>query len=119
MRNFDDGFWAIIAATFLGFLGIGTHLPLLGPHVHHELGGSDQTVGFVIGTFSVVALFSRFFSGPLADRRGRKIAFIAGLVSCGASGIAYYCPSESPENFWAAGFRALGRLACTRGQRPG
>src|SRR3982751_4671162 len=75
-------FWALIGATFLGFLGIGTVLPSLGPHVRHDLGGTDQSVGFVIGIFSFVALFGRLFSGPLADRRGRKTAFLAGLLSC-------------------------------------
>ena len=86
------GFWALIGATFLGFLGIGTVLPLFGPHVRHDLGGSDQTVGFVIGIFSFVALASRFLSGPLADRCGRKIAFLAGLLSCAAAGVAYLAP---------------------------
>jgi len=86
------GFWALIGATFLGFLGIGTALPAIGPHVRHDLGGSDQAVGFVIGIFSFVALASRFVSGPLADRRGRKIAFLAGLLSCALAGAAYLAP---------------------------
>jgi MFS family permease len=86
------GFWALIGATFLGFLGIGTALPAIGPHVRHELGGSDQSVGFVIGIFSFVALASRFVSGPLADRRGRKICTLAGLLSCSFAGAAYLAP---------------------------
>jgi MFS family permease len=86
------GFWALIGATFLGFLGIGTALPAIGPHVRHDLGGSDQTVGIVIGIFSFVALASRFVSGPLADRRGRKIALLAGLLSCALAGAAYLVP---------------------------
>ena len=85
-------FWALIAATFLGFLGIGSVLPALAPHVRHELGGSDQTVGLVIGAFSFVALGARFISGPLTDRRGRKVAFLTGLASCAASGAAYLLP---------------------------
>src|SRR5215470_8417271 len=85
-------FWSLIGATFLGFLGIGTVLPGMAPHVRHDLGGSDQSVGFVIGIFSFVALVSRFFSGPLADRRGRKIAFLTGLMSCALSGAAYLLP---------------------------
>jgi MFS family permease len=85
-------FWALIGATFLGFLGIGAVLPALAPHVRHDLGGSDQTVGFVIGSFSFVALAGRLVSGPLADRRGRKIAFLTGLLSCAASGAAYLLP---------------------------
>lgn len=85
-------FWSLIAATFLGFLGIGTVLPRLAPHVRYDLGGSDQTVGFVIGSFSFVALISRFVSGPLADNRGRKIALVTGLASCSAAGAAYLLP---------------------------
>jgi MFS family permease len=91
-RGFSGRFWSIIGATFLGFLGIGTVLPGLAPYIRHDLGGSDQTVGFVIGIFSFVALVSRFFSGPLADRRGRKIAFLTGLLSCAVAGAAYLLP---------------------------
>jgi MFS family permease len=85
-------FWCLITATFLGFLGFGTVLPGLAPHVRHDLGGSDRTVGFVIGTFSVVALCSRLFAGRLADHKGRKRAFLAGLGSCTLAGLAYLLP---------------------------
>src|SRR5437763_10300336 len=103
MRLFAQGlsarFWFLIAATFLGFLGIGTVLPGLAPHVRHDLGGSDQTVGFVIGIFSLVALARRLFSGPFADRRGRKIAFLAGLFSCALAGGVYLLPWGRPRAF--------------------
>src|SRR5437016_4689287 len=89
---FGARFWFLIGATFLGFLGIGTVLPAMAPHVRHDLGGSDQTVGIVIGIFSFVALASRLFSGPLADRRGRKICFLTGLMSCALAGVAYLLP---------------------------
>ena len=96
MRLFPTGFgvrfWLLIGATFLGFLGEGTVLPVLAPHVRHDLGGSDQTVGFAIGIFSFVSLASRFASGPLADRKGRKIAFLAGLLTCALAGAAYLLP---------------------------
>jgi len=95
-------FWCLIAATFLGFLGFGTVLPALAPHVRHDLGGSDRTVGFVIGTFSVVALCSRLFAGRLADHKGRKRAFLTGLSSCTLAGLAYLLP-------WGIGGIYLGR----------
>src|SRR6266853_69590 len=85
-------FWCLIAATFLGFLGFGAVLPALAPHVRTDLGGSDRTVGFVIGTFSAVALCSRLFAGRLADRRGRKRALLIGLCSCALAGVAYFLP---------------------------
>jgi MFS family permease len=99
-RGFGSRFWSLIGATFLGFLGMGTVLPALAPYVRHDLAGSDRTVGFVIGTFSFIALGSRFISGPLADRRGRKITMQTGLLSC-------------------AFFRASERLASTRARQPG
>lgn len=104
-------FWSLIGATFLGFLGIGTVLPSLAPHVRRDLGGSDQTVGFVIGIFSFVALGSRFFSGPLADRRGRKAAFLTGLLSCAVSGLGYLLPLGIPGTFLGRTLQGFGE-AC-------
>ncbi len=90
--GFDARFVLLICATFLGFLGMGTVLPALAPHIRHDLNGSDQVVGWVIGTFSFVALASRFISGPLADTRGRKITFLTGLSSCALAGAVYVLP---------------------------
>ena len=110
-RDFSPLFWSLILATFLGFLGIGTVLPQIGPHVRHDLGGSDQTVGFVIGVFSFVALGSRFFSGPLADNRGRKTAFLAGLASCALAGAAYMLPWGIPGAYLGRALQGFGE-AC-------
>src|SRR5689334_983339 len=110
-RSFGVRFWSLIGATFLGFLGIGTVLPGLAPHVRHDLGGTDQTVGLVIGMFSVVALASRFISGPLADRRGRKVAFIAGLISCAFAGGAYLLPLGVAGAYLGRVFQGFGE-AC-------
>jgi MFS family permease len=92
LREFSPQFWAVAGATFLGFLGIGTVLPGLAPHVRHDLGGSDETVGYVIGIFSFVALGARFFSGTLADTRGRKKVFALGLLCCAIAGAVYFAP---------------------------
>jgi len=91
-REFSLLFWCVVGATFLGFLGIGTVLPGLPLHVRYDLGGSDETVGYVIGVFSFVALGARFLSGPMADRKGRKATFLAGLGSCAAAGAVYLLP---------------------------
>src|SRR5689334_3640602 len=91
-RGLGGRFWALVLATFLGFLGIGTVLPMLAPHVRYVLHGSDRDVGFVVGIFSFVALAGRLIAGPLADRRGRKITFLTGLFCCGLAGGAYFLP---------------------------
>src|SRR3979411_1179234 len=90
--SFGGRFWCLIAATFLGFLGFGTVLPALAPHIRHELGGSDRTVGFVIGTFSVMALCARPFPARRTDPTGRKRASLTGLSSCTLAVIAYLLP---------------------------
>src|SRR5260370_22178676 len=91
-REFSPLFWSVVGATFLGFLGIGTVLPGLPLHVRYDLGGSDQTVGFVIGVFSFVSLAARFLCGPLADTKGRKLPFMTGLASCALAGAIYLLP---------------------------
>jgi MFS family permease len=110
-KGFSVRFWSVVGATFLGFLGIGAVLPGLAPHVRHDLGGSDRTVGFVIGSFSFVALGSRFFSGPLADRRGRRIAFLTGLLSCALAGGAYLLPLRIPGAYLGRVLQGFGE-AC-------
>jgi MFS family permease len=90
---------------------MGTVLPALAPHVRNDLGGSDHTVGFVIGIFSVVALFSRLVSGPMADGRGRKVAFLTGLGSCTIAGAVYLLPLGITAIWIGRCFQGLGE-AC-------
>jgi MFS family permease len=104
-------FWCLIIATFLGFLGFGSVLPALAPHIRDDLGGSDRAVGFVIGTFSVIALCSRPFAGRLADHKGRKRAFITGLCSCTLAGGAYLLPYGVGALYLARALQGLGE-AC-------
>jgi MFS family permease len=110
-EGFSARFWLLICATFLGFLGMGTVLPAMAPHVRYDLGGTDRTVGWVIGIFSFVALGSRFLSGPLADRRGRKITFMLGLASCACAGAAYLLPLQLAGAFLGRSLQGLGE-AC-------
>jgi MFS family permease len=104
-------FWCLIIATFLGFLGFGSVLPALAPHIRNDLAGSDRDVGFVIGTFSVIALCSRPFAGRLADQKGRKRAFATGLCSCTVAGIAYLLPLGLGAMYLARALQGLGE-AC-------
>jgi MFS family permease len=110
-RRFSGQFWALVGATFLGFLGIGTVLPLLAPHVRYDLHGTDQDVGLIIGVFSFVALAGRLIAGPLADRRGRKISFLCGLVCCGLAGGTYLLPLGMTGPYLARVLQGMGE-AC-------
>lgn len=108
LREFSPQFWSVAGATFFGFLGIGTVLPGLAPHVRHDLGGSDETVGFAIGIFSFVALGARLVSGPLADTRGRKMTFLTGLLCCAIAGAIYLAPPGIAGVYLARVLQGLG-----------
>jgi MFS family permease len=56
-------------------------------------------------------LGARFFSGPLADRRGRRIALLTGLVSCALAGIAYLLPMGIVGPYLARALQGVGE-AC-------
>ncbi len=107
-RHFGADFWTLVGATFIGFLGMGAVLPVLATHIRHDLGQSDFIAGLVIGTFSAVALASRFISGRIADRKGRKIALIGGLLSCSLAGIAYLLPIGVAGAFLGRGLQGFG-----------
>lgn len=107
-RHFGADFWTLVGATFIGFLGMGAVLPILAPHIRHDLGQSDFIAGLVIGTFSAVALASRFISGRIADRKGRRIALIGGLLSCSLAGVAYLLPIGVTGAFLGRGLQGFG-----------
>ncbi len=92
-RRFGAAFWVVVSSAFLGFLGVGAVVPVLAPHVRNDLGQSDFVLGLVIGIFSFTALASRFLSGPITDRYGRKYSFLAGLGLCALSGGMYLAPA--------------------------
>jgi MFS family permease len=92
MASFPIQFWIVIVSTFLGFVGIGAIVPVLGPHVKHDLGQSDFMVGVSIGIFSIVALISRLIAGPVSDKKGRRVGLTAGLLCCGGAGALYLLP---------------------------
>ncbi|MEZ5399750.1 MAG: MFS transporter [Bryobacteraceae bacterium] len=91
-RRFGAAFWVVVISAFLGFLGVGAVVPVLAPHVRNDLHQSDFVLGLIIGVFSFTALASRFLSGPITDRYGRKYSFMAGLALCALSGAMYLLP---------------------------
>lgn len=91
--RFGYRFWAVVGSCFLGFLGIGAIIPVMAPHVRQDLGQSDFTLGVIVGVFSLVALMSRFLSGPVVIRYGRKYGFMLGLGLCSIAGLIYLIPA--------------------------
>lgn len=75
-------FMTLAVATMLYFFGMGASNPLMPKFVVDELGGTEATAGFVMGTFAVAALATRVLFGRLGDRRGaRRLMVIGCLIS--------------------------------------
>jgi MFS family permease len=51
--------------------------------------GAGHLLGYIIGLFTLGAFFSRFFSGRIADRAGRKVVMVFGTVVAALAGFAY------------------------------
>lgn len=60
------------------FLAMGATFPVLPRFVKDELGGSDTTVGLVVGATALGAIIARPVIGHIGDRRGRAVLMVAG-----------------------------------------
>jgi MFS family permease len=58
-------------------------------YVHEQLGASTFITGFLIGLSSAFALLGRLFAGKTADRKGRRIALLTGMLFCVVAGVLY------------------------------
>src|SRR5690625_1814337 len=72
-------FILICIANFFIFLGFQMTLPTL-PLFVKELGGSDQSIGWIVGIFTFSALIFRPYAGKLLETKGRKFVYMFGLA---------------------------------------
>ncbi len=111
-KGFGPLFWALVGATFLGFLGMGTVLPVLAPHIRHDLGGS--------GSHRRLPPSESSLSLPLArDSSPARLPTVAqpqnrlftGLLSCALAGGAYLLPLGIPGAYLGRSLQGFGE-AC-------
>jgi MFS family permease len=80
-------FWLICASSFFFFASFNMIIPEL-PAYLTSLGGEEYK-GLIISLFALTALFSRPFSGKMADKLGRVPVMMAGSAVCLVVGILY------------------------------
>jgi MFS family permease len=115
----SPAFLRVTLANFCFFLCFASFF-LLPLHVR-ELGGSEQTIGFVMGTNGVAGLVSVFLLGPLLDRHDRRTFLRGGLALMLVSTLGYLAIDRiGPALYalrvvqgvaFAAGFNAASTLA--------
>lgn len=78
-KIFSKDFIMIWFANFFIFLGFQMTLPTI-PLFVHELGGSDQLIGIIVGIFTFSALLLRPYAGHSLESKGRGPVYIVGLA---------------------------------------
>jgi MFS family permease len=63
------------------FLSLGIMNPVLPRYIAGPLGGSNLAVGFGVGSFTIVSLLLRPWSGRRGDRSGRKQGIVFGALA--------------------------------------
>jgi len=69
----------VFVTVFLDLIGFGIIIPLL-PFYVRTMGGSAETVGFILASFSVTQLLATPFLGRLSDRYGRRPVILLSLA---------------------------------------
>ncbi len=69
----------VFLTVFLDLVGFGIIIPLL-PFYVQTMGGSAETVGFILASFSLTQLVATPFLGRLSDRFGRRPVILLSLA---------------------------------------
>jgi MFS family permease len=91
-RPHATAFAGVFAATLTAFLAVGAVLPVLPRYVTGPLAGGDVEVGLVTGAFAITAVIGRPIGGRIADRRGRRLIVVAGLLITALAGLLLFLP---------------------------
>ncbi len=106
---------AFLFCAALGFwLSMTSLLPVL-PIYIKDLGGNDQQVGFVMGSFAIGLLLSRAYLGKMADEQGRKRVILLGAAVTGIAPLGYLFLETIPQMMVWRAFHGLSIAAFTTG----
>lgn len=93
--SFQRNLLILFSAGLLFWSGLAALLPTL-PLYIKETGASDHWVGLVMGSFALGLIPSRGFLSRLADRQGRKIVLLIGMVAVAVAPLGYILTEQIP-----------------------
>ena len=107
----------VFVTVFLDLVGFGIIIPLL-PFYVRSMGGSAETVGFILASFSLTQLLATPFLGGLSDRFGRRPVILLSLAG-NAAAMVLFALATKTSLLWLlfasrilAGATAGNRSAC-------
>jgi MFS family permease len=89
IREFDRRVWLLLFAMLVFRFGQGLYYPFSAIYFHNVLGIPLSLVGVGLGSLAIASVISGLFSGPLADRYGRKLPMLAALSGSAVTFLAF------------------------------
>jgi len=86
-KVYDRAFYLLCGGTVLFMASFGMLLPELPAHLA-QMGG-EQYLGGIVGMFALAAFLSRFLSGRIADKAGRRKVMLIGSAVTAVAGFGY------------------------------
>lgn len=86
-RIYDRAFFLLCGGTVVFMASFGMLLPELPAHLAAM--GGEAYLGGVVGMFTLAAFLSRFLSGRIADRAGRRKVMLVGSAVTAVAGFGY------------------------------
>ncbi len=78
--QFPVRFWIVVLASFISGVGGTLLFPFFALYITQKFNVGMTTAGIILGLFSVFGLAGGMLGGALADKFGRRVLIIAGLV---------------------------------------
>ena len=106
-NTFPRTFRTLVAATFIDRLGGGLIFPFLSLYVAQRFDVGMTEIGLLFGTWSISSLVGSTVGGALADKFGRKVILVSGLIFSAASALLMGFVTEVRIFYFVAIFAGL------------
>lgn len=106
-QEYPAAFWVLMTGTFIDRLGTNLIMPFLAIYVVQRFDARMTQVGLVFTIFATSSGVGNLLAGALADRFGRRLTLIQGLVCAATARIALGLADDFVGLYLAAAFAGL------------
>jgi MFS family permease len=103
-QDYPQPFWILMAGTFIDRLGTNLIIPFLAIYVAQRFDAKITQVGLLYTIFAMSSGAGNLLSGALADRFGRRLTLILGLVCAATARMALGLANDFTGLYIAAAF---------------